>query len=156
MIGLTLLQAAAQTTAQTIAQATTSATDNPTATLGLAIAVPFILQTLKNSSWFPFLTRETNRINFLVGAICALASVVGIHASYDVATGGTITLPPLHTLWQAFIQWAGQQMTYKGFVVPAETLGDIRELLHRMEIGQIVEQQRASLPPALPPPERRP
>ena len=149
-----LLQTAAQVTVTGLRAGADAATDNPSATLGLAVVVPFIFQALKNSPMCPFLTRQTSRVNFLIGIVTAFASVVGIHATYDVGTGGTITLPPLHTFWQAFLQWAGQQVTYKGLVVPAETLGDIRALLREMHIGQLVDRQRATLPPTLPPPAR--
>ena len=129
---MALMQAAAQASVGTVQTAMASATDNPSATLGLAVVIPFLLQMLKNASWFPWLSRHTSQLNFAVGVIAASASVIGIHASYDMSTGGTITLPPLHTIWQAFIQWAGQQVAYKGLVVPAETLGEIRSLLERV------------------------
>jgi hypothetical protein len=154
MTMLAMLQAAASATVDGVRAGAATATDNPSATLGLAVVVPFLLQALKNSPMFPLLTRNSARINFTVGVVCAFASVVGIHATYDISTGGTITLPPLHTVWQAFIQWAGQQVTYKGLVVPAETLGDIRNELRDMRIGQMVDRQRVTLPPVLPPAAR--
>ena len=150
---LVMLQAGGSIAADGLKASVASATDNPSATLGLAVVVPFLLQALKNSPMFPLLSKNSSRINFVVGLACAFASVVGIHASYDITTGGTITLPPLHTLWQAFIQWAGQQVAYKGLVVPAETLGDIRNELREIRITNLVQQLpkttlRAPLPPA--------
>lgn len=128
---MTMMQTAAQATADAAAQAASGATDNPSATIGLAIVIPVLLQALKNASWFPVLTRQTSRINFAVGVFAAAAATFGIHATWDMNTGGTITLPGLHGLWQGVIQWAGQQAAYKSLVVPSETLGEIRGMLER-------------------------
>ena len=133
MILLALLQSASEATVQTIQAAAAGATDNPSATLTLAVIVPFIVQGFKNASWFPWVTRNTGRINFAIGVIAALATTLGIHATWDPIVGGSITgIPGIHGIWQAFVQWAGQQVAYKGLVVPAETLGDIRTLLERL------------------------
>ncbi len=132
---MTMLQTAAQTAAagatDAAAQVASGATDNPSATVALAVVVPFLLQALKNASWFPVLTRETGKINFAVGVLAAAAATFGIHATWDATAGGTITLPGLHGIWQGLVQLAGQQVTYKGLVVPAETLGEIRAMLAR-------------------------
>lgn len=126
------LQAAGQVASDAAAQAASGASDNPTATLGLAVVIPFLLQAMKNSTWFPWVSRQTSRINFVVGVIAASAATFGIHATWDASTGGSITLPSLMGLWQAFVQWTAQQTAYKGLVVPAETLGEIRTLLERV------------------------
>ena len=131
MYWLTALQAAGQTATTAAAQAASGASDNPTATLGLAVVIPFMLQAMKNASWFPWLTRHTSQLNFAVGIVAATAATFGIHATWDASTGGTITIPGLMGLWQAFVQWAAQQTAYKGLVVPAETLGEIRTMLER-------------------------
>lgn len=137
MTGLvTLLQAAAQVGTQTARAAATTASDNPAATLGLAVTIPFFLQTLKNASWFPWLSKNSSRINFAIGVVAALVASLGIHATWDPTHGGTIVIPGAHDLWQGFIQWAGQQVAYKGLVVPAETLGDIRKLLEA-QVGPV-------------------
>jgi len=130
--------------------------------------VTILMQAMKNSEWFPFISRATGKINFWVGIMAAIASTAGIHANYDMAVGGTITLPGLHVIWQSVVQWATQQAAYKGLVVPAETLGEIRTMLERVatpppvsegaakaDMDSVLEQQRASLPPVLPPPARR-
>ena len=156
MYPMMMLQAAGQLTADALQAGVASATDNAAATFGLAVVVPVVLQAVKNASWFPWLTRQTPRINFIVGVIAAAAATFGVHATWDPQSGGTITLPGLVGIWQGLVQWSGQQSVYKGFIVPAETLGDIRAVLERMEIGQIVEQQRAALPATLPPPMRMP
>lgn len=119
---------AAQVGAATLAS---SATDSVGATLGLGVVVSVLLQAVKNSNWFPWITRRTSQINFWVGVVAAAATTLGIHASYDAATGGTVTLPSLHVLWQGVVQWSTQQAAYKGLVVPAEVLGEIRTLIER-------------------------
>ena len=129
---LMALQAAGQVATDAAKQAASGASDNPTATLGLAVVIPFMLQAMKNATWFPWLNRQTSQINFIVGILAAGGATFGIHATWDMNTGGTITLPSLLGFWQAFVQWAAQQTAYKGLVVPAETLGEIRTMLERI------------------------
>lgn len=130
---LSLLQAAAQTVTQTATAAGTAVTGAPTdsvgATLGLSVVVTMIFQALKNSAYFPLISRATGKVNFWIGILAAIASTAGIHGHYDVATGGMIALPSLHVVWQSVVQWATQQAAYKGLTVPAETLGEIRAIL---------------------------
>lgn len=129
-----LLQAAAQT-AQTAAAALPATlsqpTDNPYASLGLAAILPFVLQAAKNATWFPYISRASGKLNFCLGLILAALATAGVHLTYDPLLGGTITLPSLHALWQTIVQWGAQQAAYKGLVVPAETLGEIRGMLER-------------------------
>lgn len=126
---LMYLQAAAQTTVQTVAAVSPS--DSVPATLGAGVVVAIMLQALKNASWFPWLSRNTATLNFWVGIVAAVASTAGVHVAYDASAGGTITLPGVNAIVQAVVQWATQQAAYKGLVVPAETLGEIRTMLER-------------------------
>lgn len=74
--------------------------------------------------------------------------------AFDLAVSGN-----LHTIgsaaWEVVKQWSTQHASYKAFVVLPELLGNIYVVMKRLEVGQIVEQQRATLPPLLPPPARR-
>lgn len=126
MLILSGLQAAAAATVQATATAIANPTDNVVATGGFALVCSVILQSLKNSNQFPWLSRETARINFWIGLLVAGLSTAGVHLRYDYHTGGVIELPSVTGLFQWVIQWAAQQGAYKGLIVPAETLGDIR------------------------------
>ena len=136
---LMFMQAAAQTVATTAAQPT----DNVIATGGLAVVVTVILQAIKNSNWFPWISRATSKINFWVGIVAAIASTAGIHGHYDMATGGALAIPGLHVIWQSVVQWASQQAAYKGLVVPAETLGEIRGMLEKVMTPPAVSEGAA-------------
>lgn len=74
--------------------------------------------------------------------------------AFDLALTGN-----LHTIggafWEVVKQWATQHGMYKTTVVLPELLGNIYVVLKRLEVGQIIEQQRATLPPALPPAQKR-
>lgn len=131
MMILAFMQVAADAAVQTTQAAVAASSDNPIATAGLAVVVSAIFQALKNSQWFPWVSRVSGRVNFTVGIIAAIAATVGIHATWDAQAGGTITLPGLQGLWQVLVQWATQQTAYKGLIVPAETLGEIRTMLER-------------------------
>ncbi len=106
-------------------------TDNPLATGGFAVLVAAILQTLKNSEKFPWLSRATGRINFWVAIFAAGLATAGVHLKYDINSGGSLSLPSLTGLFQWAIQWATQQLVYKGAIVPAEALGEIRVMIER-------------------------
>lgn len=103
--------------------------DNLAATGTTAVAVTMLLQALKNSPLFPWITRETQRLNFAVGVLVAGLSAAGIHFAWDPHSGSALITINTHLLWAWFLQWAGQQTAYKGLVVPAETLGEIRAIL---------------------------
>ncbi len=128
---IALVQAASEAAIQTTQAAVAASSDNPAATVGLAVVVSAVFQLLKNSDKFPWLSRATGKINFWVGVFAAVASVAGIHATWDASSGGSISLPGLQAMWQAVVQWASQQIAYKGLIVPAETLGEIRTMLER-------------------------
>lgn len=128
---IALVQAATETTVQATQAAVAASSDNPVATVGLAVVVSAVFQALKNSDKFPWISRASGKINFWVGIVAAIASAAGIHATWDVQSGGTIAIPGALGIWQAVIQWASQYIAYKGLIVPAETLGEIRTMLER-------------------------
>lgn len=105
--------------------------DNPVATGGAAVIAVAMIQALKNCDrpWAKWISRETATLNLWLGIGVAFATSIGIHVVHE-AGNWTISFST-HEVWQALIQWATQQITYKGFVVPAEALGEIRTLLER-------------------------
>lgn len=115
--------------------------DNFYATSGVsAIVVSVLLQVLKNTPFFPYLSRNTAKLNSAVSIVAAFVVSIGIiyQFDYDDATGAFILnvhgnlWDVLHTIEHTIGQWAAQQVAYKGLIVPAETLGEIRHLLARV------------------------
>jgi hypothetical protein len=123
--------------------------DNPAATGGTALIASLAIQYLKNSGWATWFTRETNRANLALSILVAGALSVGIHFTWDAATD-TFAIVGLqgfvrHGLWEWFLQWVAGHATYKGFIVPAETLGEIRALLARALPPPITEGAQKAL-----------
>jgi len=107
--------------------------DNPAATGGAALFVALFIQYLKNSTWATWITRETPRANLALSVILAFCTSVGIHFSWDASTDTFVIVGLMaaakHGAWEWLIQWLSQYAAYKGFIVPAETLGEIRAVL---------------------------
>lgn len=121
--------------------------DSLTAAGSTAIAVPFLIQVLKNSPYFPWIDRQTQRVNFAVGVLSSGLSAAGIHFAYDHAAASIGITISLHMLYSWFVQWSGQQVVYKGFVVPAEALGEIRAVLKEALLAQRPEQKGTDIKP---------
>lgn len=83
-----------------------------------AIAV-VVMQWLKKSSWFPWLTAQSDAANKIVAAFFAAAAAVGIHYTYDASTA-TLTFTGIsfaalgHALWHWLQSYAVQETIYKG------------------------------------------
>ena len=109
----------------------------------VALLVTVVLQTLKNSARFPWISRETGKLNAVLGAASAFISSLGIAMTFDwdaetgrFAAGFTGNAWDIaHVLLHAPIQWAEQQLFYKGYVV-AEILGEIRAILRDVLLAQ--------------------
>lgn len=90
-------------------------------------AFSFLLEYVKNSSRFSFITCSSKRLNQVLGIIASGLIALGIsyNYSYDAALdGGTLTLVLGHisigSLWTGLTQWffsfLTQQGIYKGLV----------------------------------------
>ncbi len=106
---------------------------------GSAIVVSTLLQALKNSALFPWLSRHTGKLNLLVSLMAAAVTAIGISYSFDFnpdsgafAFGfkGTL-MDVMHGVLHFVAQWCSQQAFYKGFIVPAEIQGEMRTMLAR-------------------------
>ena len=80
-------------------------------------AIVMIIQWLKASTHFPWLTENSDRFNRAASVLCAIVSAVVIHHVYD-ASAGTLTLvlninTIPHLAWGAIQQLAGQEIIYK-------------------------------------------
>jgi hypothetical protein len=78
-----------------------------------------VMQWLKKSSWFPWLTAESDKANKAVAAFMAAIAAIGIHYTYDASTA-TLTLTGIsfaalgHGLWHWLQSYAVQETIYKG------------------------------------------
>jgi hypothetical protein len=105
--------------------------ENPVATGGTALLATLAIQFLKNSGWATWFNRETDRANLALSIAVAAATALGVHVTFNAATGDGALHFNLHQVWDGVVQWAVQHAAYKNVVVPAETLGEIRALLQR-------------------------
>ena len=89
---------------------------------GTAIMVAYVLEWVKRSGWFPFLSATSSeRLKVMAGALAAFATTVGIHYAFDVDLTGhsvfTLTIPTgaelFHSASDFGKQWAFQQFAYK-------------------------------------------
>lgn len=87
---------------------------------GIGVIFVYILQYLKNSTHFPWLTQNTPRLNRWVGMVIALGTSLGVKYAATAASGGgyhvVLDIPNLQALGDALIhaaaQFAGQQVLY--------------------------------------------
>ena len=105
----------------------------------LALVTSVLLQMCKNSPWFPWLTRNSGKVNAYVSAVVAVLSSMGIAWSFDYAPSGDTNIAFSfnvytvgHMIGHSLVQFAAQHTAYKGLIVPAEQLGEIRMLLQRL------------------------
>lgn len=83
-----------------------------------AIVASMLLDYLKHSGWFPWLSPDSvKRLKVICGASAAALATAGIVVTfdYDIASGGgaSLTLPPVHVLWDFAKQWALQEFVYR-------------------------------------------
>jgi hypothetical protein len=105
-----------------------------------AVLVSVLLQILKNTAYFPWISRNTARANTIISFLAAFGTSLGIVATFDFNSSSGNFSGTFHgNIWDILhvgahtaIQWATQHSFYKGFVVPAETLGEIRAYLARL------------------------
>ena len=99
------------------AQAATAVADAGqlvTSQLAGAALFAYLLQWVKQSDWFPWISEHTKGINYAVTGLMSLVAAVGIHYQFD-ATAGVLTIGGLHVgtilhgLWEWMKQWAFQQ-----------------------------------------------
>lgn len=105
--------------------------DNPVALGSSALLATLAIQWLKNSGWASWFNRETDKANLALSVAVAVATSIGIHFTVGPHEGDFIITGNWHLIGNAITQWVAQHAAYKGFVVPGETLGEIRALLQR-------------------------
>lgn len=90
---------------------------------GIAILTPYILETLKNARWFPWVNDfQLWRVR-LLSMVTALATSVGISFSYDASIGQLVVTgltfgAVLQLLFQAAVQFKVQETVYRAAIKP--------------------------------------
>lgn len=88
---------------------------------GFAILIPHVIEFLKRSRFFPWLSTDTPGLNRIAGIVCAWAAASGIevaHEGWTLESGGqiVITMPMLsvllHSVLRSCWQWVMQQAYY--------------------------------------------
>ncbi len=101
--------------------------DLVTSQVTASAVVVMILQWLKRSNYFPWLSGETETLNKAVAAIAAAFTAVGIHYSYDAdlhtitITGITLTAF-VHGAWHWLQAFSFQELIYRGALKPRPAL----------------------------------
>lgn len=118
---------------------------------GSALISALLIQYLKNSGWATWFTRETNRANLFLSILVSGAASVGIHFTYTAATDSLVIIGLAaffkHGVWEWAGQWVTQHAAYKGFIVPSETLGEIRAMLGRVLTPPAISEGDAKVHP---------
>jgi predicted ferric reductase len=89
----------------------------------LAVISTYLLQWLKGTRLFPWLTMESQRLNRMAGVVIAFCASVGVLFSFDHAAGvltisGLTTANLLHVGARFLQQWVYQQGSYRMLVSP--------------------------------------
>lgn len=98
-----------------------------------AIFVSFIMQWVKKSRFFPWLTVETETLNYWVSVIIAFLTGIGIFVTWSQ---GTLTISGLtatnigHALVRGVEQWAFQTTAYRALIAPPPA-GYLQSMLER-------------------------
>ena len=99
--------------------------------LGVSVFLVYLIQWLKNSPWFPWISARTDAINRTVAIVVAFLTSVGfqIHMTGDWTSGGTlvIQIPALTAVFSVFLhsfaQVGMQETFYKMAVKPPQSAG---------------------------------
>lgn len=104
-------------------------TVTPVATqVTISAIVVAALQWLKGSSWFPWLTTESEKANRAVAAVLALASAIGIHlawnhgdvpGTYMLQVSGITLMGIAGGVWAWAKSFVFQQIIFRATVKPA-------------------------------------
>ena len=85
------------------------------------VASVYVIELLKKSSLFPFITARTTTLNRYIGILTSGAATLGINFTFDsqegslLITGLTLSAVAM-SAWHWFSQWAVQQFVYASAV----------------------------------------
>jgi hypothetical protein len=121
-----------------ISDPTTNAFATQVTVSGIAVA---LLQWLKQSSWFPWLTKETTKLNQAVAAIIAAGTAIGVHiawapgtvaGSYTILLSGFTLAGILTGVWAWLKMFTYQEIIYHSTVKDAAGTNDAAPKLQQM------------------------
>jgi hypothetical protein len=115
----------------------------------VALLVAVSMQLLKRSDVFPWITRETEKLNAIISVAAAVISGIGLAVAFDWDqetgkfalgfTGNAYDL--LHLAMHAPLQWAQQHGIYKLLIALPEAAGETRDL-QRQILNALAEAAR--------------
>jgi hypothetical protein len=80
--------------------------------VGVSVAVVYLIQLLKSSPWFPWITQHTDQLNRWISVIAAFATSVGFQFAFtgSAAAGGTLVvqIPALTVILSVLLHSLGQ------------------------------------------------
>ena len=87
----------------------------------IAAAISFVFEWLKKARWFPWITRSSDGLNWLVGIVLAALAAAGIQLAFNPDEGTLIvsglSLASLTAFFAEWVrQWIFQQIVFKGVV----------------------------------------
>lgn len=103
---------------------TTNAFATQVTVSGIVVA---LLQWLKNSKWFPWLSAESAKVNTVVAALAAAAGAIGVHlawnqgaipGSYMLEVTGLTLMGVLGGVWAWLKMFVYQQIIFRATVKP--------------------------------------
>lgn len=87
-----------------------------------------LMQWLKNSKWFPWLTTESEKLNRVIAAAAAAAGAIGVHlawnhgdipGTYMIQVTGLTLMGVLGGVWSWLKMYVYQQIIFRATVKPA-------------------------------------
>jgi hypothetical protein len=112
------------------ADPTTNAFATQVTVSGIIVA---LMQWLKNSKWFPWLTAESSKVNSFVAAAAAAAGAIGVHlawnhgaipGTYMIEVSGLTLMGVLGGIWAWLKMFVYQQIIFRATVKPAPLATD--------------------------------
>jgi hypothetical protein len=111
----------------------------PTVVFGILCA--YVIEVLKQSKLFPWLTAESRTLNRWLGIVIALGVSLGISAHYDGSQGSLLIggLNPgdlMHNGLHALGQWAVQQYSYDSAIAPQNARQALAKSIEALQLGK--------------------
>ena len=114
----------------------------------IAILVSFIMQWVKKSRFFPWLTVETEKLNYWMSVIIAFLTGIGIFVTWNQGTliiSGLTSSNIYHALVRGLEQWAFQTTAYRALIAPPPA-GYLQAMLERRQATTDRRQADAQAP----------
>lgn len=102
----------------------TAAIAQASTTLTASAVIAYAIEYVKKSSWFPWLSQETARLNNIAAAILSLFASWGVHATFDSSAHSLLItnlclMCVLHGIWDWAKQYVATKIIYQGVISKA-------------------------------------